>query len=58
MLLGEVVNVVAKFAQEGTNERKNFMEEVYGPSVKLLKYYFTQVSHLFSVLVLSLSLNG
>lgn len=43
VLLGEVVNVVAKFTREMSTERRIFSQEVAGPVVKLVKYYCIQV---------------
>lgn len=48
MLLGEVVNVLARYSQEGAREGKNYLEEVYTPSMKLVKYYITQAFFTFS----------
>ncbi|XP_064105402.1 mitochondrial potassium channel ATP-binding subunit-like [Macrobrachium nipponense] len=48
MLLGEIVNVLASYTQEGAREGKNYLEEVYTPSVKLVKYYITQAFFTFS----------
>lgn len=48
ILLGEVVNVVAKFTSETTNEGRNFMQEITAPSVRLIKYYVGQVGLLES----------
>lgn len=42
VLLGEVVNVVAKFTREMSTERRIFSQEVAGPVVKLVKYYCIQ----------------
>lgn len=51
ILLGEVVNVVAKFTTETANEGKNFMDEIVAPSVHLIKYYVVQVSSSISKLL-------
>lgn len=45
ILLGDVVNVVAKFTQETMREGRTFMEEMYTPSIKLVKYYVVQVCY-------------
>ncbi|XP_042241922.1 mitochondrial potassium channel ATP-binding subunit-like isoform X1 [Homarus americanus] len=48
ILLGDVVNVVANFTSEATNEGRNYMQEISAPSVKLLQYYVAQAIFTFS----------
>ncbi|KAK4329380.1 hypothetical protein Pmani_000263 [Petrolisthes manimaculis] len=48
ILLGEVVNVVAKFTREAAREGRNFMQEIYAPSIKLVKCYVVQAVFTFS----------
>lgn len=43
VLLGEVVNVVAKFTREAGTGQRVFSQEVVGPVAKLVKYYCMQV---------------
>ena len=44
ILLGEVVNVVARFIREAAVGGRSFSQEVAGPVLTLVKYYFIQVS--------------
>ncbi|KAK8751360.1 hypothetical protein OTU49_014400 [Cherax quadricarinatus] len=48
LLLGDVVNVVAKFTRETENEGRSYMQEIYVPSVKLIKYCVAQAIFTFS----------
>ena len=44
LLLGKVVNVVANYTKDTTTEAaRTFKDEIWVPSVKLVKIYFVQV---------------
>ncbi|KAG0723901.1 ATP-binding cassette sub-family B member 8, mitochondrial [Chionoecetes opilio] len=48
ILLGEVVNVVARFTGEASTEGRHFSEEVITPVLKLVKYYCIQATFTLS----------
>lgn len=48
ILLGDVVNVVARFTREAAVEGRNFSQEVAGPVLKLVKYYCVQAAFTLS----------
>ncbi|XP_076053089.1 mitochondrial potassium channel ATP-binding subunit-like [Oratosquilla oratoria] len=48
LLLGDVVNVVAKFTEEAGNEARNFAQEISGPAFKIIKLYVVQAVFTFS----------
>lgn len=43
LLLGEIVNVVARFTGEHTEEGNNYIKEITVPTVKIIKFYVAQV---------------
>ncbi|XP_045131652.1 mitochondrial potassium channel ATP-binding subunit-like [Portunus trituberculatus] len=48
ILLGEVVNVVARFTSETARESRSFPQEIAVPVLKLVKYYFIQAAFTLS----------
>lgn len=44
-MVGDVVNVVSKFAKDSTG---NFLEEIQKPALKLVTTYLIQVSRLYT----------
>lgn len=48
LLLGEIVNVVARFTGEHTEEGNNYIKEITVPTVKIIKFYVAQAIFTFS----------
>lgn len=44
LLLGEVVNVVAKYTQGNANEGSRFLDDILKPCMKIFQVYVVQVS--------------
>lgn len=43
LLLGEIVNVVARFTGDHTEEGNNYIKEITDPTMKIIKFYVAQV---------------
>ena len=48
ILLGEVVNIVAAYTRDAANQSaRTFKDEIWEPSMKLVKIYLVQVCFIF-----------
>ncbi|XP_047474458.1 mitochondrial potassium channel ATP-binding subunit-like isoform X2 [Penaeus chinensis] len=48
LLLGEIVNVVARFTGEHTEEGNSYIKEITDPTLKIIKFYVAQAIFTFS----------